>query len=112
MLQVKEIIAAQIEKEIECAKNALKEGNIGKARVCARRAAGLAVNFWLLKNKITSSDLSAVACLNKIKEDENLPDFILKAAGKLTAKINTPESGAVTEDPLKDSMIIVEYFLS
>ena len=112
MLPVKEIVSAQINKEIECLKKALNEANEGKARVCARRAAGLAVNFWLLKNNITSSDLSAAVCLNKIKEYHHLPDPVIEAAEKLTAKVNMLEAGSITLDPLKESLILIDYFLS
>ena len=41
--------APLIEKELTAAEAALKIGNEGKIRVCARRAVGLADEVWLAK---------------------------------------------------------------
>ena len=44
---VTEIIFMKINKELTKAEQAMKEGNDGMARVCARRACGNAISFWL-----------------------------------------------------------------
>ena len=111
MIHVKEIVMLQVNSEMESLKKALKNGNSGKARVCARRGAGLAINYWYKNNDSTFSELPAIVCLEKIKNENTLPESIQKAVGRLTAKVNNPAKKTVSTDPLEDCRVIVDYFM-
>ena len=110
MLQIKAVVRMQIDKEIECIKKAIDNGNIGKARVCARRGAGLAINYWR-GNNYGDQNISALSQLNWIKDDASVPDNIKKAAEKLTIKVSGAGHGEISENPFEDCVTIVEYCL-
>ena len=62
----------QIEAEFERAEQARARGNEGQARVCARRAAGIAVREYLTRSGIRPPSTSAYDLLNLVKEDAKL----------------------------------------
>lgn len=53
-------------QELELAQNARKSGNEGRARVCARRAAGYVIGEYLFRNKIDFETGSALERLRYI----------------------------------------------
>ncbi len=61
-------------EELTLAEQARKSGNEGRARVCARRAAGLVVGEYLLRNGI---DYRSKSALHKISYLESLEDTTL-----------------------------------
>ena len=69
-----------IEAELEKAGQARARGNEGQARVCARRAAGIAIREYLTRRGIRPPSTSAYDLLNLIKDDPLLsPDLKLIA---------------------------------
>jgi hypothetical protein len=64
---------ARFKQEIHQADIARLAGNEGKARVCARRAAGIVANQFLLRQGIESSKLSATVNLKAVLEISDLP---------------------------------------
>lgn len=100
-----------IENEISMAKKALEEGNAGKARVCARRAAGIAISYWLESHPEINWGESAISLLNNLKEYRQMPDKIREAAIRLTTSVKNKNLTEFTEDPLQDSSIIIKYFI-
>ena len=68
----------QINKEFERAYQAREKNNEGQARVCARRAAGLAIREYLNQKGISVRTASAYDLLNQLKDDPSLsPDLNL-----------------------------------
>lgn len=63
-------------QELQQAHQARQQGNEGKARVCARRAAGTAAGIYLARRGITSQASSAYKNLETLK---NLPDLPTQA---------------------------------
>lgn len=72
----------QIQAEFQKAEEARARGKEGQARVCARRAAGIAVREYLLRQGIRPPSVSAYDLLNMLKEEPSLasrPDLKLIA---------------------------------
>lgn len=77
----------QIEKEFELARRARERGNEGQARVCARRAAGMAVRDYLTRSEIPPRSASAYDLLNLLKDDPLLSPELKLIADHLTLRV-------------------------
>ena len=78
---------AQINAELEKAVQARGRGNEGQARVCARRAAGIAVREYLIRRGIRPPSTSAYDLLNLLKEDSHLSPALKQIADHLTLRV-------------------------
>ena len=76
-------IAAEFEK----AEQARARGNEGQARVCARRAAGIAIREYLTRRGIRLPSLSAYDLLNLLKEDSSLSSNLKMIANHVTLRV-------------------------
>jgi hypothetical protein len=77
-----------IEKELEYAARARADGNEGRARVCARRAAGLAGRIYLSQHGVRLGNTSALEVLKILAETPSLPPEMRIAAERLTLRVN------------------------
>ena len=80
-------IQEQIEKEFIKAEQARAKGNEGQARVCARRAAGIAIREYLTQNGTPPPSLSAVNLLDLLKNDPLLSPGLKLIADHLTLRV-------------------------
>jgi hypothetical protein len=80
-------LQTQINSEFEKAEQARVRGNEGQARVCARRAAGIAVREYLTRRGIRPPSVSAYDLLNLIKEDPRLSAGLKTIANHLTLRV-------------------------
>ncbi len=78
---------AQIESELEKAEQARARGNEGQARVCARRAAGIAAREYLTLQGVRPPSVSAYDLLNLLKEDSRLSADLKLIADHLTLRV-------------------------
>ena len=78
----------EIQTEFERAEQARARGNEGQARVCSRRAAGIAIREYLTRRGIRPPSVSAYDLLNQIKQDPRLPPDLQEIAGHLTLRVN------------------------
>jgi HEPN domain-containing protein len=78
----------QIEAEFQKAEEARQRGNEGQARVCARRAAGIAIREYLLRQGIRPPSASAYDLLNLLKNDPQLSPDLKRIANHLTLRVN------------------------
>jgi hypothetical protein len=77
----------ELQLEFEHAEQARTKGNEGQARVCARRAAGMAIREYFIRRGTHPPNLSMFDLLNLIKEDSRLfPDLKL-IADHLTVRV-------------------------
>jgi len=111
LFMVKEIAIMNIDVELTRAKKAMEEGNIGMARVCARRACGISVSFWLEDNPRQDYGESAMNQLRSIQSDDTVPKEVKDAAERLTTKVADQTTSPITDDPIEDASIITCYFL-
>ena len=79
---------AEIASEIERAEQARQRGNEGQARVCARRAAGIAIREYLHRKGIRPPSPSAIDLLNLIKDEPHLSPDLKLIADHLTLRVN------------------------
>lgn len=77
----------QIEAEFKKAEQARANGNEGQARVCARRAAGIAIREYLTRRGIRPPSVSAYDLLNFLKQDPDLPAHLKLIADHLTLRV-------------------------
>lgn len=77
----------EISAELQKALQARQRGNEGQARVCARRAAGIAIREHLTRRGIRPPSTSAYDLLNLIKNDPFLPPHLKQTADHLTVRV-------------------------
>ncbi|MCC6569238.1 MAG: hypothetical protein IT315_08375 [Anaerolineales bacterium] len=103
--------AVEIDKEITRAQQARQRGNEGQARVCARRAAGIAVREHLKRKGVPSSSPSAIDLLNLIKDDPILSPELKLIAGHLTLRVNEEFKLPVKVDLIAEAKVFCEELL-
>lgn len=79
---------AQIQAELNKAEEARARGNEGRARVCARRAAGIAVRAYFAQRGRVARSPSAYDLLNLLAEDPTLPADLRQIAAHLTLRVD------------------------
>ena len=79
---------SQLKTEFEKARQARVEKNEGKARVCARRAAGIAARAYLTRKGIQVPNMSAYDLMNLLKENVELPADMQSILDHLTMRVN------------------------
>lgn len=77
----------KLQAEFDLAEKARAMRNEGQARVCARRAAGIAIREYLARNGIHARSPSAVDLLNLIKEDPLLSPELRLIVDHLTLRV-------------------------
>ena len=77
----------KIKKELLLARTSEQGGNQGRARVCARRAAGWAVQEYLIRQGESADSPSALDHLKHLAQMEGLPPRIYEALHRLTIKL-------------------------
>lgn len=100
----------RIEKELALAQDLSRQGQSGKTRVCARRAAADAIAWYIEKNGLSGWGRDVISILSRLKTDSSYPDEIRKAADRLSSRVTADFSYPSPNDPLEDARNIVEYF--
>jgi HEPN domain-containing protein len=100
---------AQIERELARAQAALREGNDGMVRVCARRAVGLAAEAWLERVPGKNWRGDALNYLGRISADESFPQDIRRAAERLMTKVTQRATAPFSTDPIADARRIIAH---
>ncbi len=97
----------EVEKELRSAREALKQGNEGRARTAARRAAGIALQkLSEAQGESTSGDF--ISLLRAFSRAPGLPAPVADAAGRLAARIGN-DFTSPSLDPIADATAIIEY---
>jgi HEPN domain-containing protein len=78
---------AQLHTEFERAEAARARGNEGQARVCARRAAGIAIREYYARRGQSIRTPSAYDLLQLLAEEPNLSPDLKQAASYLTLRV-------------------------
>ena len=99
---------AQIEAEFEKAEQARARGNEGQARVCARRAAGIAIREYLARQGIRPPSKSAYDLLNFLKEDPRLAADLRLIADHLTLRVTEEFKLPINADLIAEARIFCE----
>jgi hypothetical protein len=99
----------QIQEELLLAKQSRKEGNEGRARVCARRAAGAAVQAYFGKQGNSSQPENALRSLLSLSNTQNIPDRIQLAVERLTQRVNDDHQLPPEIDLIKEAKLLIQY---
>jgi hypothetical protein len=95
----------QIDVELEQAERARARGNEGQARVCARRAAGIAAREYLARQGIQPPSASAYDLLNLLKDDPKLSADLRRTAGHLTLRVTEEFNLPVDADLVAEARV-------
>ena len=79
---------SEIQAEFERAEQARARGNEGRARVCARRAAGIAAREYFTRRGEVIRTPSAYDLLNRLAEEQSLSAELRQSARYLTLRVN------------------------
>jgi len=102
---------SEIQKEFEKAEQARARGNEGQARVCARRAAGIAIREYLTRQGIRPPSVSAYDLLNLIKDDPHLSPDLKLIADHLTLRVTEEFKLPVNADLIAEAREFCEELL-
>jgi hypothetical protein len=109
----KEDLRSIVQRELKLGRQAREQGNEGRARVCARRAAGWAVRFVYTPDSSESiPETNAYRYLLWLKQERRFPGNVREAAERLTARVNQEFSLPFDQDPLDDAALIVDWMLA
>lgn len=100
-----------ITKELATARNAERKGNEAMVRVCARRAAGAAISFWLEQHPDIRWARDAMNQLREVQTADLFPREVRDAAQRLTTKVTERFTSPFSAHPLDDAKIIIDYFM-
>ncbi|HEX2994112.1 MAG TPA: hypothetical protein VHP14_04790 [Anaerolineales bacterium] len=101
----------EIDAELEKASRARLRGNEGQARVCARRAAGIAAREYLIRQGIRPPSASAYDLLNLLKEDPRLSPDLQRIADHLTVRVTEEFRLPVDADLIAEARKFCEELL-
>lgn len=98
----------EIRRELSDAGAAREAGNEGRARVCARRAAGIAAREWLTRRGIPVRNASAYQALGNLAEFPGLAPGLRQAAVRLTMRVTEAFTLPEGIDLLEEAQHLVE----
>ena len=96
-----------IEAELENAERARLAGNEGRARVCARRAAGIAARNFLARHSLRLRDRSAYTALQGLAEFPGLAPDLRIAALHLVTRVTEEFTLPVDADLIADARKLI-----
>lgn len=101
----------EIEREFERAAQAREKGNEGQARVCARRAAGIAIRDHFNRKGMRLPAASAYDLLNLLKEEPLLPQDLKLVADHLTLRVTEEFKLPVDADLIAEARSLSDWLL-
>ena len=105
-------IKLNIQSEFDRAEQARAKNNEGQARVCARRATGIAIRDYLTRQGTRIPSASAYDLLNLLKEDSHLPPDLKLAADHLTVRVTEEFKLPVDADLIAEARLLCEWLLN
>lgn len=105
-------IETELKKEFEKAQQARINKNEGQARVCARRAAGIAVREYFKRRGIGIPSMSAYDLLNLLKDDPQTPEKYKQSAQKLTLRVAEDFTLPIDADLIAEARMLCDELLN
>ncbi len=97
--------------EFDRAEQARTKGNEGQARVCARRAAGIAIREHFTRRGERVTTASAYDLLNTLQEEPNLPVEMKAIAEHLTLRVTEEFKLPINADLIAESRKLCDWLL-
>ena len=104
-------LAQSIQAEFERALQARAKNNEGQARVCARRAAGIAARLYLTRRAERAVSASAYDLLRLLQEDPALPTEMRRVAEHLTLRVTEEFKLPVHADLIAEAQALCQWLL-
>jgi len=104
-------ILAEIEREMDLAEESRRQGREGRARVCARRAAGMAVAVFQKRKTGVRPQANFYRLLRWFQEVDGVSAGLKQAAARLTTRVRPDYSLPHSDDPLQDARTLIEALL-
>jgi HEPN domain-containing protein len=101
----------KLQKEFELAESARARGNEGQARVCARRAAGIAIREYYARRGKNIRTPSAYDLLQMLANEPQISPEIRQVAGYLTLRVNEEFKLPVDVDLLAEARKLCDRLL-
>jgi hypothetical protein len=105
-------LKTQLSNEFEKARQARINKNEGQARVCARRAAGIAIREYLTRKGTRVPSMSAYDLLNLLKEDVLLPPDMKLRVDHLTVRVTEEFELPVEADLIAEARVLCDWLLN
>lgn len=102
----------KIQREFERAEFARAQGNEGQARVCARRAAGIAIREYYARRGQSVRTPSAYDLLQLLAEEPHLSSELKQSAGYLILRVNEEFKLPVEVDLLVEARKLCDRLLA
>ncbi|PKN91453.1 MAG: hypothetical protein CVU44_19030 [Chloroflexi bacterium HGW-Chloroflexi-6] len=99
------------QRELALAAAARERNNEGQARVCARRAAGVAIREYYRRQGKPITIPSAFDLLKLLMDDVSQPEAVRQSAASLTLRVNEQFKLPVDVDLVKEAESIAEALL-
>ena len=99
----------QVQEELLLAKQSRLEGNEGRARVCARRAAGAAVQAYLSMDGSLPVGESVIQSLIRFKRTGQIPPRVRIAVNWLVKRVNQDYSFPADVDLIHEAGVVIQY---
>ena len=94
----------RVAHELEQAVRFRAEGRLGRARVCARRAAGWAIGPTYRRSTGDPPPSSAMVLLRWYRDFAEASDSLRRAAARLTTHVTEDHTLPHPEDPIDDAL--------
>ena len=108
---ISEDLRTILQAEMADARRSQAQGNHGRVRVCARRAAGWSVGEYLEVHQLGESHGNALEHLHWLVDDADTPETLRAAAIRLTTKVEEDGSLPFDQDPIEDAKLIIQGLL-
>ena len=102
----------EIHTELELARQARKSGNEGKARVCARRAAGMALRKFFERSRISAMGKSSYQLIQTFADLPGLDPRLRQSAINLSVKVNESFNLPEEVDLISEANFLCEFLLN
>ncbi len=100
-----------LQREFEMAAAARARGNEGQARVCARRAAGIALREYILRRGSVARTLNAYDLLQEFMEFDDTPPDLREIARHLTLRVTEEFKLPLDVDLVQEARTLCERLL-
>jgi hypothetical protein len=102
---------AQINFELAQGKQAQKDGLDGRARVCARRATGIALRYYYSKHQPQLASLSVIDMIKAYPDHAQIPQNLQEICEHLLARVNKDYQLPFHVDILAEAQILIDAIL-